>query len=590
MTSEVYARKWRPSVFADLVGQEHITSVLQNALTTNRLGHAYIFCGPRGTGKTTTARILAKAANCLALSDGDPCNSCTICISANSNTLLDIIELDAASNRGIDEIREIRDKVNFAAIEGKYKIYIIDEAHMLTDQASNAFLKTLEEPPPHVIFILCTTEAHRILPTILSRCQRHDFRRLQNQDMINQLASIASKEKFSIDSEALKTISRQSFGSLRDAENLLEQIVISYGNDITNDHVTDMLGLITTETPLNILSALLAKQTTQCLSLINEASWEGFEPKRIHKATLDLLRAAMLIEWGVVGNLDLPETTINQITASINKIPSHNIGQALKIWSTIVISSDSASTLALELAAIEICGASDELSIGLAQPINKGKMPSIEQESEKPRQVPSFSETVQNSQRANPVNNEEPDPSTGISDTNTPEVQDSQFINSMHTENPKRYEDIPAPDTQEAPIPIPDMEKDSISESKVTNDFRNSWMECLKILSRCKGTKYTLGALLRDCSVDDMQIADDSMDLPFRNQANLDRMREEMADPNSRKMVHEAIYKCFGHELNLELTLCDSQEDQISRRAIQDSPLVRAALGMGARIIEETQE
>ena len=588
--TDVFYRKWRPSSLSEIMGQTHVTTILHRAMSINHIAHAYLFCGPRGTGKTSTARILAKALNCTSPNNGEPDNQCDLCQSINEGTAMDLIEIDAASNRSIDGIREISEKIHFSPAIGKFKIYIIDEAHMLTDQASNAFLKTLEEPPPHVIFILCTTEAHRILPTILSRCQRHDFRRLQNQDMINQLASIASKEKFSIDSEALKTISRQSFGSLRDAENLLEQIVISYGNDITNDHVTDMLGLITTETPLNILSALLAKQTTQCLSLINEASWEGIEPKRIHKATLDLLRAAMLIEWGVVGNLDLPETTINQITASINKIPSHNIGQTLKIWSTIVISSDSASTLALELAAIEICGASDELSIGLAQPINKGKMPSIEQESEKPPQVPSFSETVQNSQRANPVNNEEPDQSTGISDTNPPEVQDSQFINSMHTENPKRYEDIPAPDTQEVPTPIPDMEKDSISESKVSNDFRNSWMECLKILSRCKGTKYTLGALLRDCSVDDMQIADDSMDLPFRNQANLDRMREEMADPNSRKMVHEAIYKCFGHELNLELTLCDSQEDQISRRAIQDSPLVRAALGMGARIIEETQE
>ena len=152
---------------------------------------------------------------------------------------------------------------------------------MLTDQASNAFLKTLEEPPSHVIFILCTTESQRILPTILSRCQRHDFRRLQNQDIINQLSSIASKESFAIEIEALKTISRQSFGSLRDAENLMEQIVISYGNDITNDHVNDTLGLITTETPLNIVTSLLGKQTTQCLQLINQATWEGFEPKRI---------------------------------------------------------------------------------------------------------------------------------------------------------------------------------------------------------------------------------------------------------------------------------------------------------------------
>ena len=586
MTSEVYARTWRLSVFADLVGQEHITSVLQNSLRTSRLAHSYIFCGPRGTGKTTTARILAKAANCLALENGDPCNSCTICLSANSNTLLDIIELDAASNRGIDEIRDIRDKVNFAATEGKYKIYIIDEAHMLTDQASNAFLKTLEEPPAHVIFILCTTESHRILPTILSRCQRHDFRRLQNADMINQLSSIASKENFSIDNEALKTISRQSFGSLRDAENLLEQIVISYGNNITNDHVADMLGIITTETPLNIVTALLGKQTTQCLTLINEASWEGFEPNRIHKATRDLLRAAMLIEWGVIGNLDLPESTINQITTSVNKTPSHNIGQVLKIWSNIVISSDSSSTLPLELAAIEICGTSDESSIEMQPPTNKAKMPIIGRDAGQTQQTP----TTQTPKLERPKNTENSAQPEDISETDIQEVQEPQIENSTNVSNPSQPEDIRSTHTQEIPIDSSATDLDSTSESTVSDEFRNNWMECLKILSRRKGIKYTLGALLRDCSVNDIQITEDKMDLPFRNQANLDRMKEEIEDPNSRKMVDEAIYECFGHKYNYSLTLCNTQEDQISRRAIQDSPLVRAALGMGARIIEETKE
>ena len=583
MTSEVYARKWRPSVFADLVGQEHITSVLRNSLLTNRLGHAYIFCGPRGTGKTTTARILAKAANCLTVTDGDPCNSCTICLSANANTLLDIIELDAASNRGIDEIREIRDKVNFAPTEGKYKIYIIDEAHMLTDQASNAFLKTLEEPPSHVIFILCTTESQRILPTILSRCQRHDFRRLQNQDIINQLSSIASKESFAIEIEALKTISRQSFGSPRDAENLMEQIVISYGNDITNDHVNDTLGLITTETPLNIVTSLLGKQTTQCLQLINQATWEGFEPKRIHKATLDLLRAAMLIEWGVVGNLDLPESTINQITSAINKTPSHNIGQVLKIWSNIIINADSSSSLPLELAAIEICGVSNTLPMESQLSPNEDKMLLQQPQTPKKPRSSGLSGTVQ---PENSTSSDQSIQSDTISGSSMQKRDEPQIENSVDVQHPEESDDTHITHAQEMESTNPE----PTTETTALNEFRNNWMECLKILSRCKGIKYTLGALLRDCSVTDIQIIEDQMELPFRNQANLDRMQEEIADPNSRKMIDDAIYECFGHKYKYSLTLCTTQEDQTSRRAIQDSPLVRAALGMGARIIEETKE
>ena len=194
MTSQVYYRKWRPGSFTQLVGQEHVITTLRQATKLDRVAHSYLFCGPRGSGKTTTARIVAKAVNCLDLQDGDPCNACTICVTINDGRFMDIIELDAASNRGIDEIRDIREKVNFAPVQGRRKVYIIDEAHMLTDAASNAFLKTLEEPPGHVIFILCTTEAHKILGTIVSRCQRFDFRRIPSELIYQRLAEIAHAE------------------------------------------------------------------------------------------------------------------------------------------------------------------------------------------------------------------------------------------------------------------------------------------------------------------------------------------------------------------------------------------------------------
>ncbi|MDD4860112.1 MAG: DNA polymerase III subunit gamma/tau, partial [Dehalococcoidales bacterium] len=225
MSSQVFYRKWRPQTLAEVVGQQAVTQTLLNALAGERVSHAYLFCGPRGTGKTSTGRILAKAINCITNEGkGEPCNTCLLCQSITEGRAMDVIEVDAASNRGIDEIRDLREKVNYAPSQARHKVYIIDEVHMLTKEASNALLKTLEEPPPHVIFILATTEAHKVLPTILSRCQRFDFRRISQTDVVNKLAQVCQTEGIKIEPQSLNLIARTSTGSLRDAENLLQQL------------------------------------------------------------------------------------------------------------------------------------------------------------------------------------------------------------------------------------------------------------------------------------------------------------------------------------------------------------------------------
>jgi len=243
MTSQVFYRKWRPQTLSEVVGQDHVTQTLRNAIDSGRVAHAYLFCGPRGTGKTSTGRILAKAVNCLNPAQGEPCNDCDMCQAVNQGNALDIMEIDAASNRGIDEIRDLREKVNYAPNLARYKVYIIDEVHMITKDASNAFLKTLEEPPPHAIFILATTEPHRVLATILSRCQRFDFHRLSQSAVVSKLNLICDKEDIHIEPEALTLIAKVTTGSLRDAENLVEQLVAYYGHQIELHQVQAMLGI-----------------------------------------------------------------------------------------------------------------------------------------------------------------------------------------------------------------------------------------------------------------------------------------------------------------------------------------------------------
>ncbi|MCJ7522307.1 MAG: DNA polymerase III subunit gamma/tau, partial [Dehalococcoidia bacterium] len=272
MTSQVLYRKWRPRSLAELVGQAPVTQTLSNALKTGRVAHAYLFCGPRGTGKTSTGRIMAKAVNCLSEENTKPCNACAMCQTINEGRALDLVEIDGASNRGIDEIRDLREKINFAPNSAKYKVYIIDEVHMLTEPAFNALLKTLEEPPPHAIFILATTEIHKVPLTILSRCQRFDFRRLGKQDMVNKLMEICEQEGVHVEQQALELIAKAATGSLRDAENLLEQIILNYGSDFSLDQVSEKLGL-TNDSRIHELAAhALKKDVHTGLATINSVS------------------------------------------------------------------------------------------------------------------------------------------------------------------------------------------------------------------------------------------------------------------------------------------------------------------------------
>lgn len=570
MTSRVYYLKWRPTSFSDLAGQEHIATTLRHSIKQGRVSHSYLFCGPRGTGKTTTARVLAKAVNCLDPQGGDPCNVCSMCTSINDGRFMDIIELDAASNRGIDEIRDIREKVNFAPAEGKRKVYIIDEAHMLTDQASNAFLKTLEEPPGHVIFILCTTEASRILPTIISRCQRHDFRRLPAEIIYQRLSQIAESEGAAVEPEAIRLVARYAAGSLRDAENLLEQLVLSYGEGVGLHQVEELLGLGHGERWLELVKYMLMGNTAACLGAINQSAWDGTDMRQLHRQTSELLRAALMLEWGSSEGLDLADHIIAQLRELVKQLPSWRIIKALKIWGELNMRYDAPSTLPLELAIVEICNG--DVAPPTTQPMA----------AEAPLQVP----RPINRSSAPSKSNYSPEPTSAKGPPATPKEPSAIAANIPEIIPP-------APEmssTATNDSPNPPTESLMSGDLPADGDFRTRWLATVKALGRFKGKKYNLGALLRDCKSDSIVVQDDTMVLSFSHRTNMERMQEEMGDPNSRSTVTEAVEKFFGTPYTFKLVLVQELGDSGSTRSAQQSPLVRAALGMGARIIQEQSE
>ena len=353
-------RKFRPSSFADVKGQDHIVTTLQNQIKADRIGHAYLFCGTRGTGKTTIAKILAKAVNCEHPVDGNPCGECDTCRAIAAGTSMNVIEIDAASNNGVDNIREIRDEVAYSPAEGRYKVYIIDEVHMLSIGAFNALLKTLEEPPSYVIFILATTEAHKIPITILSRCQRYDFKRIDIETIASRLRDLMDQEQVDVEEKALRYIAKKADGSMRDALSLLDQCIAFYlGQKLTYDHVLEVLGAVDTDVFSKLLREILKNDIVSVISTLEELIMQGREIGQMVSDFTWYIRNLMLVKSSenMEDVLDVSTENLRQLEEEAAMVREDTLMRYIRVLSELSnqIRYSSSRRVLVEMAFMKLC-------------------------------------------------------------------------------------------------------------------------------------------------------------------------------------------------------------------------------------------
>lgn len=352
-------REWRPRTFYDVVGQEHITTTLKNQILNNRIAHAYLFCGTRGTGKTSTAKVFAKALNCLNLKDGEPCNECEMCTKINEGLAIDVTELDAASNNGVDKIRDIIDDVKYPPQEARYKVYIMDEVHMLSAGAVNAFLKTLEEPPNNVIFILATTDPQKLPITILSRCQRFDFKRINNSDITARLRKIVNDQNVLADERSLNLIARVSDGAMRDSLSILDQAISMGNGNVDYNTVVSMLGLVTNDHLFNLVNAVIQKSVEKSIEIIEDVIYSGKDIYLFIKDLIAHYRNLLMVK--VTNNpeevLDMSEENIALIKEQGARLRAEEIMRCIRILQEAENNAklSKQARLYCELAVIKMC-------------------------------------------------------------------------------------------------------------------------------------------------------------------------------------------------------------------------------------------
>ena len=550
--TDVFYRKWRPSSLSEIMGQTHVTTILHRAMSINHIAHAYLFCGPRGTGKTSTARILAKALNCTSPNNGEPDNQCDLCQSINEGTAMDLIEIDAASNRSIDGIREISEKIHFSPAIGKFKIYIIDEVHMLTEPAFNALLKTLEEPPSHAIFILATTEIHKVPATIISRCQRFDFRRITIDQIVEKLSSICEFEKIDASTEALRLIARHSNGGMRDAENLLEQLSVAFENNVSEESVRNFIGISEDKSTLELTSYILSGSVSEGLNAIHNIATSGEDMRMLKNSLLDFLRATMHLKVTSKSSLGYKEEIEAQLSSLADKTSMDQIIHSLKIFSTADVGSDGGTPLGLELAMVESAVAESPIKINsetplistpksvISNPINQQKSPTT---TSKPKNV-----TTSKSLKPDPEILEN-------SKTNSEVDQPTPVTGNNENQNPTN-------DT----APIKDLAK----------------------TLRHEGKKFKLGGLLHSCK--GYEINNDKITFKFAHRSNMERMQEELSDSRISKTFSEAIESLWKQNLSIELAVINETGEKNSVIGRQTSPLVRQLETMGARVVSKKEK
>jgi len=529
MGSEVFYRKWRPQTLSEVVGQQPVTQTLRNAVESGKVAHAYLFCGPRGTGKTSTARILAKAVNCPNQAGGEPCTTCDMCRSITEGRALDVIEIDAASNRGIDEIRSLREKANYAPSLARYKVYIIDEVHMLTEAACNALLKTLEEPPPHVIFVLATTEVHKVLPTIVSRCQRFNFRRLGQAEIIGKLKLICQKEGIHIEPGSLELIARAASGSLRDAENILQQMIGYYGNEIALDQIQTELGITRDARIRQLARCVVNRDIPSGLGVIHSLNADGVDLRQFNTGLVEYLRGVLLAKSRCQEALDVTREDLADMTSLAAAARLDYLLRAVKSFSSVDFRSGNYSALSLELAFLDCV-----LPLPAAQP------PPMANESAKPMNV-----------------REAPPEQADITETADGSDSSSQDVAVVAPSQPR---------DKEMPRDI---------------DFiRKRWKEFIRAL-RGEGSSGNLDAFLRS-ACDPIALENDTLVLAFYYSFH----KEKIEDAKYRHLVEKKLQQVFGQPYKIRCVLVDSKRKSQSQ-ARTENPVVKAALEMGAKIREE---
>ena len=537
MSYLVLARKWRPQKFDEVVGQEHISQALKNSVLSGKLAHAYLFVGPRGVGKTSCARILAKSLNCKDAPTVNPCGKCSACIEISEGRSLDVIEIDGASNRGIDEIRTLRENVKFAPVLGKYKIYIIDEVHMLTQEAFNALLKTLEEPPEHVKFIFATTQPHKVLPTILSRCQRFEFNRIPVLKIIAKLEEIAKAEKISIKKNVLFDVAKISEGSLRDAESILDQLITFSTDEIKSQDVVEVMGLVEQEAYFEFVDAIHNKDTQTCIDFIARLFTKGKDISKFLSGLLWHLRNVMLakiMKSNLEELLDLPKEVTERVIEQGKKIP---LQEVVNIFTAATSTGETAKKIGTFRIPLEVM----VIKLTQAEALNK---PAV-----KPSAVSSGVKMVASKMKLNNV---------GSIFGHKKEIKET---------NPK----IDKPEPKITKEPKAEIKKDqpqagtrSETGSEVKNqahvDFQtllNGWTQLIDAVSE---QKMSVGTYLKDSRP--VKLEDDTLTIGFSKKALF--YKEVVEERHNQAIIRDRINQLFNTMISLKFELLEDLDSEVN--------------------------